>query len=388
MKTCGKKILATLLALALIISVIPEMAYAADTTNSTEADNNDVPTSATSLTASGVVAGIISSEDDVDYYKYIVDVSGYFSFTFTNTSAKECAWDVSVSDASLNELESWKHNGYTYTSQTYNFMKGTTVYVKVVNRYDTIGLGYTLAVNAKTDANWEQENNDTKGTATIIRTGITEHGNSFIDNDVDYYQYKVDVSGYFNITMTNINALDCAWDVTLYDSSLSELEYWKQDGYTHTSHTYNFKKGTVVYLKVTHRYDAVGQEYIINVNAKKKKDWEQEKNDSYSKAITLKANAIKYGNLYISDDIDYYSYTAAKTGTLKTTFKFDADDVGYGWKVLIYDSSKNEIMAVSDITTDKTISFKATKGKKYYVVVRAESDYSCPTGITYALKIK
>jgi hypothetical protein len=101
----------------------------------------------------------------------------------------------------------------------------------------------------------------------------------------------------------------------------------------------------------------------------------------------LKANTTKYGNLYLADDVDYYAYTASKTGTINTSFKFDADDVGDGWKVTIYDSSKKEIKTVFDIATNKTISFKATKGKKYYVVVRANGDYS-PINITYALKIK
>lgn len=67
--------------------------------------------------------------------------------------------------------------------------------------------------------------------------------------------------------------------------------------------------------------------------------------------------------------------------------KFDADDVGDGWEVTIYNSSK-KILTMSDITTDKTISLKAVKGKKYYIVIRADYSNSSPNGIIYALKIK
>jgi len=51
MKTYGKKILTALLTLALIISLVPNMAYAADAENSTEVDSNDVQDTGDAVTA-------------------------------------------------------------------------------------------------------------------------------------------------------------------------------------------------------------------------------------------------------------------------------------------------------------------------------------------------
>lgn len=149
---------------------------------------------------------------------------------------------------------------------------------------------------------------------------------------MDYYKYTVDVTGYYNFTITNPANLEGSWKVIICDSSLNELESWQFKGYTATSNTYNFKKGTILYIKIQDYYwgDSVGKEYTLTVNAKKSSNWEQEKDDSYGKAINLKINTTKYGNLYSGADVDYYSYTAAKTGTLKTTFQFDADDVKSG----------------------------------------------------------
>jgi hypothetical protein len=391
MKTYGKKILTALLTLTLIISVAPNMAYAADTTSST--DNNDTFGTATSLSSAGEVTGVLSSKDDVDFYKYTVDVSGYYNFVFKNLSSEDGSWYITVYDASLNELESERNEGYTLTTGVYDFKKGTDLYIKVEydNLYEhSVDKQYSLKVNATSDDTWEKEYNDTKATATIINQDKGLNGNLYSSDDVDFYKYTVDVSGYYNFIFKNLSSEDGSWYITVYDSSFNKLESERNEGYTDNSSTYNFKKGTVLYYKV--EYDnlyghSVGKQYSLTVNAKKNSNWEQEKDNSYGKAIALKANTTKYGNLYIADDVDYYSYTAAKTGSLKTTFKFDADDVKDGWEITVYDSSKKEVKRVSDITTNKTISFKATKGKNYYVVVRADSN-SAPTGITYALKIK
>ena len=392
MKTYGKKILTALLTLALAISVVPNMAYAADATSST--DNNDTSGTATSLSTAGEVTGVLSSKDDVDFYKYTVDVSGYYNFIFKNLSSEDGSWYITVYDSSFNVLESERNGGYTLTTGVYDFKEGTDLYIKVEydNLYEhSVDKQYSLKVNATSNDTWEKEYNDTKSTATIINQNKELNGNLYSSNDVDFYKYTVDVTGYYNFIFKNLSSEDGSWYLTVYDSSFNVLESGRNEGYTDNSNIYNFKKGTVLYYKV--EYDnlyghSVGKQYSLTVNAKKSANWEQEKDDSYSKAISLKTNTTKYGNLYNSEDVDYYSYTAKKTGTIKTTFKIDTDDVGNGWKITIYDSSKKEIKTVSDITTDKTISFKASKGKKYYVVVKANSSYSSPTNITYALKIK
>jgi hypothetical protein len=334
----------------------------------------------------------IAGSEDVDYYKYTVDVTGKYYFTYTNINALGGDWHVTVYDSSLKELEGVRLDGdYTKTSSTYDFKKGTVLYLKVENDYNrAINQEYSIAVNASSDAKWEQEANDTKGSATAINSKITKHGNLYSNEDVDYYKYKVDVSGYCSFTFTDINSRSGDWDFTVYDSTLKELESGRiNDAYTYTSKTYNFSKGTILYIKVNNGYNnAVGKEYSLAVNAKNSSSWEQEKNDTYNKAVSLKSNIAKYGTLYYNSDVDYYAFTAAKSGTVKTAFTFDADNVGNGWGLVICDSSKKVIKTVSDVVTNKSISFKVTKGKKYYVVVQADYDYYAPVNIKYTIKMK
>lgn len=362
--------------------------------NATEASDweqeyTDTKDDATILDAKITMHGnIYSDDDDVDFFKYTVGVTGHFNFTLKDAAEKGGRWRLTVYDSSLNELESNTNSDYSLTTNTYNFKKGTELYLKVADSYRSEGYEYTLTVNETAASNWEQEANDTKATATVIKANQTKYGNLYSDDDVDYYKYKVDVTGYYSFIFNDTKAEGGRWRITVYDSSLKELESVTNDDNTLTTNTYNFKKGTVLYLKVSDSYRAEYHEYSLKVIAKKSGNWEQEKNNSFKCSIGLKLNTVKYGNLYNEDDVDYYSYTATKTGSLKTSFKFDADDVGRGWKVTIYDSSKKEIKTVTDITTDKTISFKVTKGKKYYVVVKSSSSYSSPTNITYQLKIK
>lgn len=392
MKKYVKKVIVLLLTLAMMISVVPNKAYAESTNDVSQGDNNDIPSNATTISSKEAINGVLSTEEDVDYYKYTVDVSGYYSFTFTDIANDQSNWRFTVCDTSLNELESSCVGGYTLTTNTYDFKKGTVLYLKVNDYYwgDTEGDEYSIKVNTTSDPNWEQEYNDSKANATIISSNSALHGNLYSEDDVDYYKYTVDVTGYYNFTFTNVTAQSANWLLSVTDSSLNELEGDRIEGYTYTTNTYNFKKGTVLYLKVKDYYwgDSQSKEYTITVNAKSSSKWEQEKNNTYKVANTLKSNTAKIGNLYTGDDVDYYKYTATKTGTVKTTFTFDADDVRDGWKITIYDSSKKAIKTVSDITTDKTISFKATKGKKYYVVVRAVDNRYCPINISYNLKVK
>jgi hypothetical protein len=97
----------------------------------------------------------------------------------------------------------------------------------------------------------------------------------------------VDVTGNFSFTFNNINSIDGDRNLIVYNSSLKELENARvKDSYTYTSKTYNFKKGTILYIKISNDYyGAVGTEYSLAANPKKSTSWEQESDDSYSKAV-------------------------------------------------------------------------------------------------------
>lgn len=384
MKHYLKKLIGTLLTLAMIISVFPNVVYA-EAANGT--DNNTF-NNAADLSSTQPVKGNLTSDDDVDFYKYTVDVSGYYNFNFTNTSAKESSWVLTVYDPSLKELERVICDDFSYASKVYNFKKGTVVYFSVKNAYDALNKDYSVTVNAKNDSNWEQESNDTKASATILSPKTATHGNIYSSDDVDYYKYTVDVTGTQEFKFSNLSAEEGSWVITVYDSSsLKDLEYVICDDFSYTSRKYNFKKGTILYLKVKNSYGAENKEYSVAVNAEDNSSWEQEKDDSFGTADTLDNNTVKHGNLYSDKDVDYYKFPAAKTGTLKINFTTDGDDIGNGWIVNVYDSSKKNIKRVFIDSANQTIKFKTQKGKQYYAKIEA-GGCVIPINITYALKIK
>ena len=364
-----------------------------------EVEENSTKFTATSLQSNSTTIGSISSAEDIDYYKCIVDQSGYFSIKFENASGSSdvgYGWVWHIFDEDLNEL--WSDSVTTSsTSYTYDFEVGTVLYIMTEARYhydDVNNLDYALTINATEDSSWEQEQNGTKSIATKLKSNQKVYGNMYLGDDIDYYKYVVDATGYYNFILENesgTNDNGYGWNLYVYDSSLNELECIAGIGTKGTSKTYNFKKGTILYIKIDARYhynDVNGIKYSLLAKTNKSSKWEQEGNDSYSKATTIKNNSINYGTSYISSDKDYYKYKATKTSTAKITFDFDSDDVGYGWNVTIYNSSKKEITTLSGITAKETISWKATKGSTYYILVQPRYAYSDPVNVIYTLKLK
>lgn len=389
-----------MIALGMVAFSIPQFtayAKAADVDNELEDDNTKF--TANSLTSNKTMIGFISSEDDVDYYKYVVDQSGYFSIKFENASGTgdvSNGWTWKIYDKDLNKLWSDTTKS-TSASYNYNFEVGTVLYVTVESAYQhkyVNNLDYALTVTAVEDSSWEQEQNGTKNTATTITSNQKAFGNTYIETDVDYYKYVVDATGYFNFILQNetgTNDSSYGWDMLIYDSSLNKLEYVKNITAKSTSKTYNFKKGTVLYIKIeaySNYYHINGTKYSLLAQMTKSSKWEQEGNDSYTKATTIKNNSTMYGNIYIANDKDCYKYKASKTGNVKVTFDFDGDDAGYGWNITVINSSKKELISLTDVTTKKSFSWKATKGSNYYIIITPRYSYSDPLNLTYSMKVK
>ena len=63
---------------------------------------------------------------------------------------------------------------------------------------------------------------------------------------------------------------------------------------------------------------------------------------------------------------DYYKFTAKKSGNIKVNVNIP--DLEMPCKVTVYDTNKKEVKSMT-INSSKTMRFKATKGKKYYICV-------------------
>ena len=374
-------------------------AYAAN-----EKENNNSYNKANTLTADSAITAEISSTSDVDFYQYTVAKSGYFNFYIKDVDCKKPNLYITIYNSNLKEIakvytDEFENGNKLRVSQAWNFKKGTKLYIKVepFYYYSPYSGKYQLSVKETKNSSWEQEDgsNDTKKKPTSLSSNKVKYGNLCDESDIDFYKYKVDVTGHFDVTVTNEDSTVANWNIQIYDSKWNEIDEYRLNsdyGYAATSIDYSFKKGTIIYVKISgvSYGDFVGDTYSIKVNASKSSNYEKEGNNKYSQATKLTKGKSVKGNLYVSTDKDYYVYKATKKGTTKMGFYVDVDDesVGSGWKVVVYDSSKKKVKTVTNIKSDTTIIFKTAKNKNYYMVVSAQSSYSVPRGIQYKVKMR
>lgn len=388
-----------------MVIVMSTASYAA----TTEKESNNSYNTATTLTAALPVTGALTSAGDVDFYKYTVAKTGYFDFYIKDVNCTNSNLSITIYDSNLKQIcygytNEFKNGNTLSLMQTWNYAKGTVLYIKLApyasNIYKYSGT-YELSVKETANASWEQENskNDTKKNPTKLSSNKKKYGTLSNSGDIDFYKYKVDVTGHFEITVTNEYSANANWKIQIYDSKwqeIDELSLNSDNAYTATSIDYNFKKGTTVYVKITdgsYNYNsAAGNIYSVKVTAKKSSYYEKEGNNKYSQATKLTKGKKITGNLYVAGDKDYYVYKAKKSGTSKMGFYVDVDDesVRDGWKVVVYDSSKKKVKTVTNIKSDTNISFKTKKNKNYYVVVSSQNTYYtfAATGIEYKVKMK
>ena len=394
-----RKGIALLLAACCVCTAVPAEAKAdvvSVTTNTTPTGSYSSYTRAEVLKSDTMAYDTLSSSNNVHYYKYTADKTGYFTINLAQLSGKG-VWNVSVYDAdhSNQELEG-QALAENFTSRSYNLAAGRSVYIKVERvrdvdvklfKYDiTKDYMYSIIVRTTTATDWEQEDNDTKLTATVLPQEMWINGSSYKTSDVDWYTYTIPQRGYFTFNFRDQNSTAARWTVTLYDDNLKELEK-ETVAQTLTSGKYVFPAGTKVYIKVA-GYKA-GNQYQIQADYTASNVWELESNDTMENATKLTAGKEMHGSVQNKSDVDYYRYVAKGTGYFKILFtNVDGGENQY-WKLSLYDEKKNLLQTVETEeelqTTLAAMSFR--KGKEIYLKVeRNINDYAC--GHEYTVLVK
>lgn len=208
------------------------------------------------------VEGSLETTEDVHYYEFEVDKTGYMNISFQlkeeTTLFYGCKVTLLVSDGS---------DGYTTIDQRNienktefpicNFKKGTKMYLKVEAANYTIltkdgAIQYSFTVNTTESDNWEQESNDTLKTATTIPFGKSYNGNLYRNGDIDFYTFKITSNGFVNINFMPIDpnvpgdSLKMGYDVSVYQST---KQLCKVNFCNIGNHKIYLKKGTY-YIKV------------------------------------------------------------------------------------------------------------------------------------------
>lgn len=205
--------------------------------------------------------------------------------------------------------------------------------------------------------------------------------------DVDYYRYVATGSGYFNFKFTNADGGNNQyWKLSVYDEKKKLLQTVEtEEDLQISTAKLSFRKGKEIYLKVERNINdyACGHEYTVTVNPYKADNWEQEYNDSFATATTVKKNKTCSANNYAVKDKDYFVYKAAKKG--KVTIQVSLPDSGY-WNVCVYNQKKKLVKQEDYAQTGQKFTVKAAKGQKLYVMVKARTKSA--VGKTYRVTVK
>ena len=348
-----------------------------------EQEDNDTPAAATSLQNGTWINGSSYKPLDVDWYEYTIPENGYFTYDFQGEGSS-ALWNLYLYDENMNELQK-DTNTRTVSSGKYVLPVGAKVYVKVTCY--GVGNQYKIRSNYYATEGWEKESNDTMALATDLTAGKTLHGSINSKKDVDYYRYVATGSGYFNFKFTNADGGNNQyWKLSVYDEKKKLLQTVEtEDDLQISTAKLSFRKGKEIYLKVERNINdyACGHEYTVTVNQYKADNWEQESNDSFATATTVKKNKTCSANNYAVKDKDYFVYKAAKKG--KVTIQVSLPDSGY-WNVCVYNQKKKLVKQEDYAQTGQKFTVKAAKGQKLYVMVKARTKSA--VGKTYRVTVK
>ncbi len=373
-------------------------------------------------------SGFIQFSEDQDFYKFSVNQTAIYQFTF-DTPNDMIPWATIYEYDAKNDdlLPVADYSGYDFftgkktSSLTLVLEEGKEYYLSVANNlYQPVADPYTFTskklMDAPKDAN---ENNNEPIGATVIQPNQAKTGNFVLPNDVDIYYYKQrnadDIFSFF----LRPNKLDNAENlpdelrgtlipiVTVVedtngnmtidkDEAAKAIDFWPTgwDPLYDVNGSFKAKKNTGYFFVTTSfSWDGLSlQSYRFGMETFSKKDEDAAsvvKNNVPSKPLGFKKNgsaykAVGYLNASVDyGDKDYYALNVAKDG--KFTIQLDGSSTMDG-VVSIY-NEKGELVQTFDYygEGDSEIATVSLKKGKYYFVV--EDSFARPNTQPYTLSV-
>lgn len=367
---------------------------------------SELDSSAVALTLNSATTGVLSSKYEEDWYKFTIGESGYFNI-YLGCSADADAdnvgrgWTMSIyKKGNLNDsLVSYDRIVSSQTSEALPFAPGE-YYVKIESYYTyeaPVGCNYDIKANFVKSAYWESEYNNVNANANEIATNTTYSGDLYNANDVDWYKFSTPANGYFQINLKADDAADTSqigrgWTVEVYDSSFNILKTYSNIKSEITGSMLPFQKGTY-YIRVLayYTYEApTGCIYDLKVLHTASGYYESEGNNTNTLANAISLNNEYRGNLYYSDDADWFKFKVSAKGTVKISLSMDNDvnveNIGWGWDLRIYKANATEAFnGIYKVKNSNSLSLELGKGT-YYIKVSPNYRYSAPVDCTYVLK--
>ncbi len=376
-----------------------------------ETEANNTNTTYNTIAANKDYQGTLYNSTDVDWFRVDTPANGTIQIDFSSdvsndVDAIEYGWNVVIYDKDFNALKYYTGITGNYTSQVLPFDKGT-FYIKVYAKNDYYAYAptdciYHLNLKCTPSSVWESEQNHTKDSADVMLPNQTYSGLLHYSGDVDMYRVTTTQNGYFKVVFdvdssVNNEAIDWGWDMTVMDKDLNVIKTFSKITQDTTTPIFPYAKGTY-YIKVCANYDYSDSYaptdciYNLMVKQTKSSTWESEGNDTLAKADSISLGK-KYSGIFTHcKDVDWYKVSVSAQGTLQIKLNkgsnVTADDVNWGWDVIIYrGSTSNEVAKLTGIKSSSKVNVDVKKGK-YYILVKPNYNYSdsyAPTQCTYNL---
>lgn len=196
--------------------------------------NDDLSKGATNISPNKKYTGNLSSEDDIDYYKFSIDKKRkvWIDFSHDKTSESDILWEISLfgdSEQSLLDFGSSGENA-KITSDSLRLPAGN-YYIRI-NDYYWSNIDYTLYIHSKNEESiTENEDNGDYDSATEIALNSSVTGNLQSDNDIDFYKFQLKNKSNLKVVFTH-NQIDddsVFWIYELTSSDSSDALTNKED---------------------------------------------------------------------------------------------------------------------------------------------------------------
>lgn len=400
MRKITKKIMTALTTMAVIVTSVG-FTQTSDSTNAVAAtvDNNTSISTAVDISSGLEYQELIGDRDAFYYFVYTAPASGYVSFTLARAeflTTDTPAWAMYTYDSQMTELD-YSHNvEKSYDTPVQMVRAGTKYYLKVYSQFKRAQeIPYMVKANFTPYDYVESEPDDSGSDATILSDGDQYLGVLSSSKDEDFYKVTAPGDGYVKVSIDryDFSTTDSPeWDINSYDEDMNELYSLSTTFRNNTKNTHQLyhalKKSKSVYYKVSNGSGADGIMYSVTYSFTPQKSIETEPNNDFGSADKIKVGKTVYGSLAEKNTADYFYLKPSKGGKYKVSISLNRD-MEYGYRLSIYDSSRDRIATTDQLIFKKgSLVFSAKKGKKYYITIEQGNTWSgYSVGYLYKLKV-
>lgn len=333
-----------------------------------ESENNDSYAVADKIDLGNSMTGVISSDNDSDYYKISPTENGKISISFKHTYEDSYDdWDINVYmyyDNSYTELSNVNVdlNSNEEISIPYIGAVANRTYYICVTRCCSgiVGKKYTITTSFNSSNYCEKEINNAFSTATKVALGHSYSGIINNEYDKDYYKIVPNSDGRISIRFNHTyeDSYD-DWNVYIYRYVKGEYIELSSDNIDLNGNEIanlpyiGAVKNGIYYICVSRCCSgAVGKNYTLKTEFTSSQYYEKEPNNVFGKATNIVLNNSYSGNINNTYDEDVYKIVAPMKGQLSVTFNHSYADTYDDWDVYIYRYTKGTYLELSNTNID------------------------------------